>query len=127
MRSNLAVILVFFIAPAFSLHAWAKCPTLTAEVRGRVQCSFKSDYKVLLTLIFKKNQPEASAEETALDIQGDSFQGRIGRRSSRGRGSPVCHELALCNIVCACASGPGCIVCADPPKGKKPKSMSTAS
>ncbi len=69
MRSILAVILVFFVAPAFSLHAWAKCPTLTAEVHGRVQCSFKSDYKVLLTLIFKKNQPEASAEETALDIQ----------------------------------------------------------
>jgi hypothetical protein len=62
----------------FSLHGWAKCPTLTAEVHRHVQCSFKHDYKVLLTLIFKKNQPEASAEETALDIQGDSFRGQIG-------------------------------------------------
>jgi hypothetical protein len=64
--------------PTLSLHGWAKCPTLTAEVHGHVQCSFKPDYKVLLTLIFKKNQPEAFAEETALDIQGDSFRGRIG-------------------------------------------------
>jgi hypothetical protein len=78
MRSVLAVMLVFLIASSFSLCAWGKCPTLTAEVHGRVQCSFKSDYKVLLTLIFRKNQPEASAEETALDIQGDSFRGRIG-------------------------------------------------
>jgi len=76
MRSTAA--LVFLIALSFSLHAWAKCPTLTAEVHGSVQCSFKSDHKVLLTLIFKKNQLEASAEETALDLQGSSFRGRIG-------------------------------------------------
>lgn len=66
------------VVSLFSLNGWAKCPTLTAEVYGHVQCSFKSDNKVLLTLIFRKNQPEASAEETALDIQGDSFRGRIG-------------------------------------------------
>jgi hypothetical protein len=58
--------------------AWAKCPTLTAEVYGQIQCTFKPDYKVLVTLIFKKNQLEASAEETALDLHDDSFRGRIG-------------------------------------------------
>jgi len=51
---------------------------MTAEVRGRVQCSFKPDYKVLVTLIFKKAQIEGSAEETALDIRQGSFRGRIG-------------------------------------------------
>lgn len=51
---------------------------MTAEVHGRVQCSFKPDYKVLVTLIFKKGQIEASAEETALDIHDGSFRGRIG-------------------------------------------------
>jgi hypothetical protein len=66
------------ILSSFSPWGWAKCPTLTAEVHGRVKCSFKPDYKVLLTLLFRKNQVEASAEETALDIHDDSFRGRVG-------------------------------------------------
>lgn len=71
-------IALYLILSLFPSHAWAKCPTLTAEVNGRIQCSFKPDYKVLVTLIFKKNQLEGSAEETALDIHGDAFRGRIG-------------------------------------------------
>jgi hypothetical protein len=66
------------IVSSFSRYGWAKCPTLTTEVHGQIQCSFKPDYKVLVTLIFRKNQVEGSAGETALDIHGDSFRGRIG-------------------------------------------------
>jgi hypothetical protein len=58
-------------------NAWAKCATDSVEVRGQIQCSFKPDYKVLVTLIFKKKQLEGSAEETALDIHDDSFHGQI--------------------------------------------------
>lgn len=78
MRSSFAAIVALLITLLLPLHAWAKCPTLNAEVHGSLACSFRSDYKVLLTLIFRKNQLEASAEETALDIQGNSFRGRIG-------------------------------------------------
>lgn len=74
-RFGIALCLILL---SFAPRGWAKCPTLTAEVHGRIQCSFKPDYKVLVTLIFKKNQIEASAEETALDIHDDSFRGRIG-------------------------------------------------
>jgi hypothetical protein len=74
-------IALFLILAALPPQALSKCPTLTAEVHGRLRCTFKLDYKVLVTLIFRKNQAEASAEETALDIHGDSFRGRIGFNS----------------------------------------------
>jgi hypothetical protein len=40
----------------------AKCPTYDVEVRGRIECSFKPDDKVLATLIFHDRQAEASGE-----------------------------------------------------------------
>jgi hypothetical protein len=76
-----AGIALFLILAALPPQGLAKCPTLTAEVHGRLQCTFKPDYKILVTLIFRKNQAEASAEETALDIHGNSFRGRIGFNS----------------------------------------------
>jgi hypothetical protein len=75
---NRAVLTVCVILLSFSCRGWGKCPTMTAEVHGRVQCSFKPDYKVLVTMIFGKSQIEGSAEETALDIREGSFRGRIG-------------------------------------------------
>jgi hypothetical protein len=59
------------------VNAWAKCPTDSVEIRGQLRCSFKPDYKILVTLIFKKNQLEGSAEETALDVHEDLFEGSI--------------------------------------------------
>lgn len=56
---------------------WAKCPTSYVEIRGKIQCSFKPDDKVLATLIFYDHQLEASGEEVAFDIHGDTFSGRI--------------------------------------------------
>jgi hypothetical protein len=64
-----------------ALTAWAKCPTESVDVRGQLRCSFKPDYKVLVTLMFRKKQLEGSAAETALDIHDDSFQGRVNFNS----------------------------------------------
>ena len=47
------------------------------EVRGKIECTFKPDYKVLVTLIYTEHQQEASGEETALDILGRSFKGVV--------------------------------------------------
>jgi hypothetical protein len=55
----------------------AKCPTYFVEIRGKVECSFKPDDKVLATLIFYDRQPAGSGEETAIDIHDSSFDGRI--------------------------------------------------
>jgi hypothetical protein len=71
--------LVVLIAGLF-INAWAKCPTESVEVSGQLRCLLP-DYKVLVTLMFKKKQLEGSAEETALDVHDDSFQGRVGFNS----------------------------------------------
>jgi len=55
----------------------AKCPTYTVKIRGRIECSFKPDDKVLATLIFVDHQPEATGEETAIDIHSGTFDGRV--------------------------------------------------
>jgi hypothetical protein len=56
---------------------WAKCPNNFVEVHGKVQCTFKPNYKVLVTLIYSKHQLEASGQETALDIHDGSFKGEV--------------------------------------------------
>jgi hypothetical protein len=56
---------------------WAKCPKNLIEVHGKLQCTFKADYKVLITLIYSERQREASGEETALDIHDGSFKGEV--------------------------------------------------
>ena len=65
------------IVASLSFGAWAKCPTYSVEIRGKAQCSFKPNYKVLVTLLFRKNQPEGFGEENAFDLRDDSFQGGI--------------------------------------------------
>jgi hypothetical protein len=47
------------------------------KIRGKIECSFKPDDKVLATLIFFEHQPEASAEGTAMDIHDGMFDGRV--------------------------------------------------
>jgi len=74
---NLWVISLSVIFLCFVTQFWAKCPTAYVEIRGKVQCSFKADDKVLVTLIFHDRQLEASGEEAAFDIHGDTFSGRI--------------------------------------------------
>jgi hypothetical protein len=56
---------------------WAKCPTYSVEIRGKIECSFKPDDKVVASLIFFDHQPEASGEETAIDIHNAMFSGRV--------------------------------------------------
>ncbi len=56
---------------------WAKCPKNFVQVHGKLQCTFKSDYKVLITLIYSEHQREASGEATALDIHDGSFEGEV--------------------------------------------------
>jgi hypothetical protein len=73
----------------------AKCPTNTVEIRGRIECSFKPDDKVLATLIFFDHQPEATGEETAIDIHGVTFDGRVSFNtysSSNPLAGDVCHR-----------------------------------
>jgi hypothetical protein len=55
----------------------AKCPNNFVLVRGKVQCTFKPDYKVLVTLIYSKKQKEASGQTTALDLHDGSFAGEV--------------------------------------------------
>ena len=77
MTKRKVATVVGLIVAGLCLDAWAKCPTSSVTVNGHLRCSLKADYKVLVTLIFARNQPEASAEETAFDIRDDSFQGRV--------------------------------------------------
>ena len=56
---------------------WAKCPTNRVKIRGKIECSFKPDDKVLATLIFSDRQLEASGEEAAIDIHDATFSGRV--------------------------------------------------
>jgi hypothetical protein len=71
------IFLIFLANPLL-----AKCPTDTVQIRGKIECSFKPDDKVLTTLIFFDHQPEASGEETAIDIHGGTFDGRVAFNTS---------------------------------------------
>src|SRR6185437_8375418 len=55
----------------------AKCAVSWVEVHGRIQCSFEPTDKVLVTLLYSKNQREGLGEETALDLRGNSFGGQV--------------------------------------------------
>jgi hypothetical protein len=70
-----ALLPVFLVSLVIPL--WAKCPQNLVEVHGKLQCTFKLDYKVLVTLIYSEHQREASGEETALDIHDGSFKGQV--------------------------------------------------
>ena len=86
-------VFVFLTFLANSLPA--KCPTNSVQIRGRIECSFKPDDKVLVTLIFFDHQPEASEEETAIDIHGDTFDGRVAFNTSSSYNpvaGDVCHR-----------------------------------
>lgn len=83
---------VFLISLANPL--WAKCPTYSVHVRGKIQCLLEPDDKVLATLIFFDHQPEASGE-TSIDIQGAMFSGRMSfdtYSSSGFFGGDKCHR-----------------------------------
>jgi hypothetical protein len=68
----LGMALVSALLLSLAKPLWAKCPKNFVEVRGKLQCNFKPDYKVLITLIYSEHQREASREETALDIHDGS-------------------------------------------------------
>src|SRR5215469_2816273 len=69
---SLSVVFLCLAAPL-----WAKCPTYRVKIRGKIECSFKPDDKVLATLIVSDHQLEASGEETAIDIHDAAFSGRV--------------------------------------------------
>jgi hypothetical protein len=48
----------------------------SVQVRGKIDCFFEPDDKVLATLIFFGHQPDASGE-TSIDVQGAMFSGRM--------------------------------------------------
>lgn len=77
---------VFAILLSLASPLLAKCPTSAVEVRGRIECSFKADDKVLATLIFFDRQPEGSGEETAIDIHDGRFDGRVAFDTYSSRG-----------------------------------------
>ena len=52
----------------------AKCPTNFVEVHGKIECAFKPDVRVLVSLIYGDKQKEGVGEEHALDVLGDSFK-----------------------------------------------------
>jgi hypothetical protein len=88
-------IFVFAFLIFLAIPLPAKCPTNTVEIRGRIECSFKPDDKVLATLIFFDHQPEATGEETAIDIQGRAFDGRVAFNtysSSNPLAGDICHR-----------------------------------
>jgi hypothetical protein len=69
---SLSVVLFCLISPL-----WAKCPAHFVKITGRIECSFKPDDKVLVTLIFSDRQHEASGVEAAIDIHDAKFTGRV--------------------------------------------------
>ena len=86
---------------------WAKCPTYSVKIRGKVECYFKPEDKVLVTLIFSSRQLEASGEETAVDIHDATFSGRVAFHtysSSSLLGGDKCHrrpESVLVRLIAA--------------------------
>ena len=74
---NLGTVLLSVVLLSQASPLWAKCAINSVRVRGKVQCIFKPDYKVLITLIYSDHQREASGEETALDLHDGSFNGVV--------------------------------------------------
>ena len=64
------------------------------EVRGKIECSFKPNDRVLVTLVFSGKQLEASQEEIAIDIHDAAFSGRVAFNtySSSYFGGDKCHR-----------------------------------
>jgi hypothetical protein len=90
----------FLIFPANPLPA--KCPTNTVQIRGRIECTFKPDDKILVTLIFFDHQPEASGEETEIDIHGRTFDGRVAFNTSSSYNplaGDICHRRPKAAII----------------------------
>src|SRR6266404_5198711 len=73
---SLGVRLLFIFLTCLANPLWAKCPTHSVQVRGKIACSFESDDKVLATLIFFDHQSETSGE-TSFDVQDALFSGRV--------------------------------------------------
>jgi hypothetical protein len=76
-RTNLSTVSLFVVFLSFVTQLQAKCPTNYVEIRGKIQCSFKPNDKILATLIFHDHRLETSGEKVAFDIHGDIFGGRI--------------------------------------------------
>ena len=55
----------------------AKCPTYSVQIHGRIECSFKPDDRVVMTLLFSGHKSEVPAKETVMDIQDATFGGRV--------------------------------------------------
>ena len=70
-----ALLFVLFLCLGCPLVA--KCPAYSVKIRGKVECSFKPDDKILASLIFYHDQPEGSGVEAAMDIHNGTFDGRI--------------------------------------------------
>src|SRR5208282_992295 len=75
LNSGMAFVFVVLLSLANPLLA--QCPRCSVEVRGKIECSVKPGYKVLVTLIYTERQREASGEETAMDIHDGSFNGKV--------------------------------------------------
>jgi hypothetical protein len=69
MSLNRRFMATFGIFIALHTSSLAKCPNNFVEIRGHVRCTVHRGDKVLATLIFTEHQAEASAPETALDVQ----------------------------------------------------------
>ena len=74
---NLGIGFVSAVLLSLANPLLAKCPTYSVEIHGKIECSFKPDYKVLITLIYSENQREALGEETALDVRDGFFKGEV--------------------------------------------------
>ncbi len=55
----------------------AKCPAYSAQIHGRIECSFKPDVRVVATLLFSDHKSEVPAKETVMDIQDSTFSGSV--------------------------------------------------
>jgi len=75
-HSNPLVGSLFAVSLCLANPLWAKCPTYSVEIRGKVEC-FEPDAKVLVTLIFSDHQPGASGEDTAIAVHDGTFSDRV--------------------------------------------------
>jgi hypothetical protein len=73
---NLGVRLLSIFLICLANPLWAKCPTYSVQVRGKIECFFEPDDKVLAKLIFFDHQPETSGE-TSIEVQGATFSSRM--------------------------------------------------
>jgi hypothetical protein len=76
-QRNISSALAFVFIALLPNSLSGKCPSGSVEVRGKVECRFTPDYKVLVTLIYSEHQLEASGEETALDLHDGAFKGEV--------------------------------------------------